>query len=113
MLFTYPSDPLVSPDVIANYTLNINSLGNVPNTLSLTAYGPQGFAIQFSPNSINLNVTQPSTVVEVTVSPQVNPGAYNLVVSATGSGETYNETVEVQVVKYLVFAIDTKFFPAT
>jgi plastocyanin len=111
MSFEYPSDPLVSPDVVANYTLDINSLGDVPNSLSMSAYGPQGLTVQFSPSTITLNGTQPSVVVSTKVSQQVSPGSYSVVFSASANGETYNETAQIQVVKYLVLAIDTSYLP--
>jgi plastocyanin len=96
-----------------SYPFNVVTLGGTPNTLTLNGSGPPGLALSFSPSTFSMvGNTAPNLMVSAQPSPSLAPGTYPVTINAVGDGEIYSETLNVQVVKYLVVTIAATFQPA-
>ena len=101
---------LASSDVVANYTLKVTTLGNVPSTLSLAAIAPPGITVTLESSQFTTAAPTVPTA-SIYVDPSTSPGVYGVNVTATGGGETYSTIVNLRVVQFLVVTVGTQFLP--
>jgi len=105
--------PVYTSEMTLNYTMTIRSLGGTPTTpMSLALSGPSGLNLTVIPAQVTVTSSEPQ-YVSVTGQPlkSLAPGTYRVVVTAAGGGAYYNETLDVQVMNYLVVTIGTTFVP--
>jgi len=99
-----PNSPKISPFLLLKYTLYFVALGPVSDPLAISLSTPA--AINFSLNPPVINVTERATYTNVTVTMRpaagVAEGLYPVTVRAVGPGKTYTQTLEVDVVRYLI-----------
>lgn len=109
MVFEAPL-ALASSDVVANYTMTLTSLGDVPSTLTLAAAAPPGITVTVDPSQFTVG-TSAAPVASIRVDPGTVPGTYGVNVTASGGGETYTSALTLQVVTFLVVTVGTQFVP--
>lgn len=109
MVFEAPL-ALASSDVVANYTMTLTSLGDVPSTLTLAAAAPPGITVTVDPSQFTVG-TSSAPVASIRVDPGTVPGTYGVNVTASGGGETYTSALTLQVVTFLVVTVGTQFVP--
>jgi plastocyanin len=113
----WPHTPVISQDLLLNYTMYFSAVGTVPSSLTITMNSPA--AISFTPSPDIIYEPGLGPYVNVTVamrpSPNLPVGTYPVNVIATGGGVTYNNTLEVQVVGTLIITQDTplRYNPST
>lgn len=105
------SSPLASTDVVANYSVNVGVIGNAPNFLSLAVFAPAGIDVLFFPSQASTDPNAPKSYVSIKVDTGVVPGVYAFNITATGGGQTFMFPEQIQVVKYLVVTIETRYLP--
>jgi plastocyanin len=108
--FADPNAPLVASNINLTYPIKVTSLGNLPPVVVIQPISSNGISITFSPNNVSLG-SQASVVAVLSVGHNVTPGTYNFQAEATGGGSTFNSSLSIQVVQYLV-AIEPAFTPA-
>lgn len=111
IVFVAPS-VLASSDVVANYTMKVTTLGNVPTTLNLAVAAPPGITVTLDQSQFATAETPAGPVASIQVDPGTNPGVYNVNVTASGGGQTYADVLRLQVVSFLVVTVGTLFLPA-
>jgi plastocyanin len=89
------------PDVSISYPLSVNGLGNLPASVSFQPVTSQGVSLSFTPGTISLS-QQATVMALVSVKNGTKSGNYNVQTVATGGGGSFNVTVTIQVVQYLV-----------
>jgi plastocyanin len=110
--FAFPGTLVVSPDLSSmNYSITFNSMGQVPNSLSLTVLAPNSLAASISPTNITFGSSAPTATLKLSSASNVTSGNYQIEIMASGSGQSYSENETVQVLKYLVVTIGTSFVP--
>jgi len=89
--------------------MTITGLGNLPSSVDLQPAMSSGVAVIFSPSNISL-LSQASVQALISVKNGTKPGNYNLQAVADGGGGSFNLSLSIQVVQYLV-AIEPIFAP--
>lgn len=105
--------PVYTSEMTLNYTLTLRSLGGTPTTpMTLTLDEPAGLNLTVVPAQVTVTASEPAAV-SVTGQPykSLAAGSYRVAVTATAGGSYYNETLDVQVMNYLVVTIGTTFVP--
>jgi plastocyanin len=108
--FDLPYTPFVASDVNVTYPISVTGLGKLPNYLSLKSNDTDGITMTFSPSNISLTMPAPITVA-ISVANSVVPGLHTYDFEATGGGDSLAQTLQVQVVWFLV-AFKHTFAPA-
>jgi len=111
----YPSLPLITQFLTLNYTLSFSAIGTVPSILNISVSAPEAIGLSLTPDQITepgLTIYQNATVT-MRPSPSLAAGLYPVTVQATGGGVTYTETLQVQVIKYLIVTLGTNYEPST
>jgi plastocyanin len=111
MVFDAPN-VLASSDVVANYTMKVTTLGNVPSPLNLAATAPPGITVTLDPSQFTAGGIPAGPVASIRVDPSTSPGAYNVNLTASGGGQTYSGTLSLQVVSFLVVTVGAQFVPS-
>jgi plastocyanin len=112
--FSFPGQLLASPDISQmNYSLTISPPENSDENLSLLAFAPLGLSAAFSPSSVSLTGLNASSVLALSVSQSTEPGEYYIILEEQSQGSSYNETISVLVLRYLVVTINTTFVPSS
>jgi plastocyanin len=106
-----PSIPLVSPDVVANYTLRATVLGSPDSPLNFGASAPSGVTVRFSPAQIQPGSGSGTLSVSFVVAASVAVGTYPLNVTVSSSGQTTSQEFTFEVVKYLVVMVGENYAP--
>jgi plastocyanin len=101
---------LASSDVVANYTMTLTALGNVPSVLTLSAAAPPGVTVTLDPSVFTVG-TSAAPVASIQVDSGTTPGTYGVNVTASSGGESYTNALPLQVVKFLVVTVGTQFVP--
>jgi hypothetical protein len=104
------STPVVASDVNVTYPIPVTGLGDLPNSVNLQSNTTNGITMSFSPSNISLTSQTPVTVV-ISVASSVIPGLHTYDFAAIGGRDILDETLQVQVVQFLV-AIEPVFTPA-
>jgi len=113
MSFT-PEPPVISSYLPLNYTLYFVPLGPVPSPLTVTLTSPASISMRLFPQTVAVPGPVPPYVnmtVSMRPSASVAPGLYPVVVQATGEGQNYTQTLQVQVVRYLIVSYCLIFEP--
>lgn len=108
--FADPNTPLGAPNINMTYPLAVNGLGNLPSSVDFQQTRSQGITLSFSPSNITLGTSASTVQVQLSVAQNVSAGNYNVQTVATGGGGSFNISLSVQVVKYLV-GIEPAFTP--
>ncbi|MFI5420543.1 MAG: hypothetical protein ACHQ1H_06210 [Nitrososphaerales archaeon] len=108
--FADPNSPIIGPNLNLSYPLMVTSLGNVPSSVAFSPVFSKGIYIHFSPNNITLG-SQVSLTAMLSVGHNVTPGTYDVQALAVGGGGSFNASLSIQVVQYVV-AIEPSFTPA-
>ena len=105
MSFT-PEPPIISQFLSINYTLYFVALGLPTTSLNVTVTPPPGISMIIYQNTVVVPGVTPYVNLTVTMRPSadVATGLYPVTVAAAGVGRTYTQTLNVQVVKYLIVA---------
>lgn len=107
-----PSSPLVSSNVVANYTLNITVLTGTGSPIAIGAKAPSGVTVQASPAQIQPGSESNQVAISFNVPASVAAGTYPFNVTVSSSGQTFSQNFNFQVVKYLVVTVGSSYFPA-
>ena len=99
--------PLVSSDVVANYSLRATVLGTLNSPLSISASGPTGIAIQVIAGQTQPGMESGSYTLSCSVGSSVAPGSYQFNVIASSGNQTDSQEFNLEVVKYLVVTVST------
>jgi plastocyanin len=103
---------LAASDLLVNYTFTVTSIGNVPSSATITSATPPGISVTFNPSQVTISQGQSSVInAQISVSQNVTPSTYDFTVTFTGGGFVQNESLSVQVVKYLVVTVGESFIP--
>ena len=112
LLELQPGTPLASSDVVANYSVALTLLSSVGSSLELSSTAPAGLQVAFSPSEIQAGTGSTTVAVSFSVQGSVVPGTYQFNVTLSSGGSQYSQRFSVEVVKYLVVTIGTRFIPA-
>jgi len=106
------SKPLVSSNVVANYTLNLIVLAGTGSPLTISATAPGGVTVQASPAQIQADSESNQVAISFKVPGSVAAGTYQFNVTVSSSGQTTSQKFNFEVVKYLVVTVGSTYLPA-
>lgn len=94
-----PAVPVITQYTPLNCTLYFSTVGTVPSPLNISLSSPDGISLTVYPEQIvEPGITfYVNTTVTMQAPPGLAPGTYPVVVTASGSGATYTETLLVKV----------------
>jgi plastocyanin len=102
--FGTSNTPLAASDVNVTYPVSVTGLGNLPSSVSLPAGTSNGVTITFTPSNVSLT-SQTPVQAQISVANSTAPGAYTIQTVAIGGGGSFNVSLSVQVVNYLVATV--------
>jgi plastocyanin len=112
MTLDFPGTLVASPDLAwVNYTVSFQSMGNLPQNLSLIVQAPSGLVARFEKSMLTLGANRSANTLQLESSSTTSQGNYQLTMLAIGGGANYSAALTVQVEKYLVVTIGTSFIP--
>jgi plastocyanin len=106
------SKPLVSSNVVANYTLNLTVLAGTGSPLAIIATASGGVTVQASPAQIQAGSESNQVTISFKVPGSVAAGTYQFNITVSSSGQTTTQKFNFEVVKYLVVTVGTSYLPA-
>ena len=111
-----PAVPIFNSGYNFSYSLAVQLLGGTSSSnLMLSVTGPTGITFNVKPAQITVTggAAQTSVMVGAKPSTSLAAGNYPVTITASGGGASYTQSLNIQIVKYLVIVDGGDFSPAS